>query len=283
MGGLLLSPWMAESKAAVKPRRGVTSNTTQGSSLDKNRRTATQDSSLDESRRPPTAARSGYPARRINSGGGRGSPVSSNRVDMEEFNRKLEKMKAQTRQLRTQEAQLRANIDREAIGAHGQREADEEKTIMDWRQEQSRLMQKADAERKREQRESEIQDSRKFQEDKRLTREAAQQEELKLANSSYTQSLEAAQHDTERKKIQPMVEQQLRVAANLEKYRTFAEYELSEKERQKEDERIFQQDQKLSEMEQVLAKAKRERELAARRLQQMGRQAQNRTRAGAGR
>merc|ERR1719454_135035 len=152
---------------------------------------------------------------------------------------------------------------------------------MNWRQEQSRLMQKADAERKREQREREIEDNRKFQEDKRMTRAAAQQEELRLANSSYTQSLETAQYDSERKKTQPMVDQQLRVAANLEKYQTFAEYELAEKERLKEDERAFQHDQKLSEMEQVLAKAKKERELAARRLEQMDRQAKNRTRVGA--
>jgi len=114
------------------------------------------------------------------------------------------------------------NVSGQNNEADGQCEADEEKTIMDWRHEPYRPMQKADAERRRE---------------------------------------------------QPMIDPKLRVAADLQKYQTFAGYE--------KEERTFQHDQKLSEMEQVLAKAKKERELAARRLEQMDRQAKNRTRVGA--
>lgn len=283
---------MPDSTVAVKPQRSLERRLqspakkpgTQVSPVDRSLRTGTQASSLDQSQRSATAVtRAGYPQR------GRTNPVASNRADIEDFSRKLEKLKAQTRQLRTQEAQLRANISREETDAHGQVKADEEKTIMDWRQQQSRLMQKAEADRRREQREKEIKDSRKLQEGKRLTREAAQQEEIRLANSSYTESLEAAQHVAERKKTQPIVDEQLRVAANLEKYRTFAEYEFIEKERQKEDERALQLDRRLSEMEQAMAKAKREQELAAENLQcvsstlRTGKQVPNRTRTGPGR
>lgn len=58
-----------------------------------------------------------------------------------------------------------------------------------------------------------------------------------------------------------LVDQELRAATNLEKYRTFPEDELTENEREKKDEQTFQHDQKLSEMKQVLARTKKKRQL----------------------
>merc|ERR1712137_1459141 len=143
------------------------------------------------------------------------------------------------------------------VGAQNRHRADEERAIRDWRQEQSKLMQNVEADRRREQREIDIQDSRKFQEAKRLTRELAQEEDARFANSLYIESKENAQYNADRKRIEPMVEEKVRVEDNLEKYRTFAEYQFMEKEQLKEEERTSQHAQQQSEAEAVIKGEKR--------------------------
>jgi len=170
--------------------------------------------------------------------------------------------------LKSKEAQLRANMSREETRMHGQHHLDEEKEIMDWRHGQSKLMQKAEAERKREQREIELEESRKFQEDKRLARQVAQQEQLKLASSAYATSKETAELDEAMKRAQ-LIEQRLGSESNQERYRTFAEYELMENVRQQEEERILQQSQQQSEMENAVASVLKEQELATQQIEKL--------------
>lgn len=223
---------------------------------------ATATSPLSQARKSPSSrTSSGYPSRGA-------SAASGKRVDMEEFNKQLEKIKAETRMLKSKEAQLRANMSREETGKHGQHHVDEEKEIMDWRQEQSKLMQKAEAERKREQRERELKESRQFQEDKRLARQVAQQEQLKLASSSYATSKEIAELDEAMKRAQ-IIEQRNGSESNHETYRTFNEYELMEKAREKEEERILQQSQQQSEMEEAVASVLKEQELATQEIEKL--------------
>merc|ERR1712007_282817 len=90
---------------------------------------------------------------------------------------------------------------------------------------QSKLMLKVEADRRRGQREIEIQASRKFQEEKRVTRQVAQEKDVNIAHCSYIESKENAQFNTNRKRIGPLVEEKGRVEDNLEKYRFFAEYQ----------------------------------------------------------
>lgn len=215
----------------------------------------------------------------------RTTQIKNKQINVKEFNRKLQEIKAQTRILRSREAQLRVDMDRKDIDACDQHRADEERTIRNWRQEQSKLMLKVEADRRREQREIEIQASRKFQEEKRVTRQVAQEEDVNISHCSYIESKENAQFNTNRKRIELINKEKDRVEDNLEKYRFFAEYQAMEKEYQKEEEQIFRNVQQQSKAEDSMASALKECELALQQLEctenmGMNKDVQVRTRTG---
>lgn len=180
---------------------------------------------------------------------------------------RMQQLLRETRELKAQEAQLKANMKREEDKQKKLEKREDEQETMEWRQELRAAMLEHEAQIKKEQTATDNTESREFQEHKRAVKGVNKETELQLIREDYTETKENSEWAVEAKKIamaewpKPIIEE------NLEKYRLMAEYNLEEQQREDEERKEVRAAKEQSEMDLMLLKARQERELALQALE----------------
>lgn len=160
------------------------------------------------------------------------------------------------------EAQMRWNMKREEDKQRKQEKSFDRKQHLVDQQEFKAGIQERDRERKAENAQKDIEESRDFQETKRAVRQAAKDEEINLNKDAYVESKENASYIVEQTKLLAAERAQTRIEDNLERYQLVAEYNLDQQQREKMEEREAQLAFEQQEMTHKMRQVKLERDRA---------------------
>eukprot|EP00929_Paragymnodinium_shiwhaense_P063148 TRINITY_DN31566_c0_g1_i1.p1 TRINITY_DN31566_c0_g1~~TRINITY_DN31566_c0_g1_i1.p1 ORF type:complete len:578 (-),score=178.48 TRINITY_DN31566_c0_g1_i1:229-1962(-) len=194
---------------------------------------------------------------------------SAPRVGVEDWRAKLEQVRRETREMKSMEAHLKWNMRREEDKQRKTEKQEDRRNHLVEQQDFRQGCKELDAERKAQQKITDIGESRDFQETKRAVKAAQKEEDISLVKESYLESKENSEYNVAQKKQVLTENAQQRIEEHLERYQVFAEYNLEEQQREKAEYREAQLAMEQQEMNHKMMHVKMERDRALASLEHL--------------
>merc|ERR1719329_1755645 len=147
----------------------------------------------------------------------------------------LERLKKEAREARAEDAAIKWSMKREEDKEKRKEKKTDQAEIMQWRQNENRKMKEVSAEKKKVQKLLELQESREFEDFKREKKAEHKATKIQENEDVYLETKDASEWAAERKKAFPPEDRAFIIDQNLEKYQLFAEYNMNEQAREKQE------------------------------------------------
>jgi|Transcript_82994 hypothetical protein len=183
-------------------------------------------------------------------------------VGIEDWRQRLEKMQKEAREMRAMEAKMKWDMKREEDKTRKNTQLEDARDLADWRQQQENDIAEFVSNRNRKQKETELGESRDYQEFKRFDHNRQKEDELKEQIEDYTETKLNSEWEVELKRTVPLEENRERVDANLERITCLTNYNLQKERLDVQEARFDRYLEENTLMQYQLQKAKDERDAA---------------------